>query len=321
MVYNVFNIEEDERKYREFLDSQLFRNASKALTHLETDAGGLTAAEVWQEVENLLVDLRTTDADDREDMVSLLYSKVKRRVRIIRRDDESAAPRTDAEVERTTTCVLYCLALRLEATTRKQDENPHNDLLDELVDELIRMHHPVLAMLYHEIKTQGDKNERRNKVVPELDPLKVEDKRKADLLKVVNHYANRIMKDVEYKRRDAFSLFWDKVMEDDRICQLLMEFVPISGDEHKELGITYNAKAMFNIYGMLLKRGVFSGVKGPTPLAKRLTEHEDCDKLKMVSAKYEYFNTESVGIDSQFDAMSGDMKEHVAHTIQECLRE
>lgn len=44
MKFKTFDIEEDNKRYREFLRSLQFRYATKAITHYETEDGGLTPA-------------------------------------------------------------------------------------------------------------------------------------------------------------------------------------------------------------------------------------------------------------------------------------
>ena len=46
MKFKTFSIQEDNARYREFLKSPQFRYATKAITHYEYEAGGLTPAEV-----------------------------------------------------------------------------------------------------------------------------------------------------------------------------------------------------------------------------------------------------------------------------------
>ena len=316
MVYNGLTLEEDTKKYREFLKSQIFRNASSILTHIETDNGGLTAAEIWEEVDGLIKELRRTEPEDREALVSHLYSKTRRKVQDICRDGKTQK-REIPEIEQTVTCILYCLALRLEATCKEAESNPHNDLLDALVEELIRLDHPILPLLHKGIKAAGDKYENKagRELIVEHDLLKIGDGWKEQLGVVFDHYADRISNFVDSGHREKFDALWKTFIEDTMVSQLMKDYVPIKGDEHKELDIQYNAKALFNIYGLLYRKGFFTGINGETPLAKKLTEHYDCETGNLVSAKYEYFKSDQAGIKPQFDTLDGDMYSHIMNII------
>ena len=299
------------------MKTQLFRNASRTLTRLETEVGGLTAAEVWIEVQELIGDLRTLDADDRDIMVSEFYTNTRRKVRAIKRDGREVI-RPDEDVERTVTCIFYCLALCLEATTKDQEHNPHNNLLNALVEEMIRLDHPILEDLHKGIKEDGDRFESRagRELIEEKDPLQAEDEWTPKLERVFKHYADRMWQYVESSHREAFNRLWDILLTDLRASQAMRQPKPVAGDEHKELGINYNAKALFNIYGMLFRRGFFvASIRGETPLAAKLTEHYDCDTNKNTTAKYEYFKSEMNGIRDQFRGMDPDVENYVIGLI------
>lgn len=318
MVFNGFTNEEDTRKYREFLKSQFFRNSVRTLTSLETDMDGLTPAEIWTEVEHLINELRKTEPEDRELLVSHLHSLTRRNVQVIRRDGQEVK-RTDSDVDRTETCIFYCLALILEATSRDERENPHHYLLDALVKKMMEIDHPILPQLHKGIKGDGEMFEERagRELIKEDDPLKVADKWTETLRKVFDHYANRMYSYVKRERRHEFDALWKAFANDGMVSELMKENVPIKGDEQKELETGYNAKALFNIYGLLFRQGFFSGIRGETPLAKELTEHEDPETKNTVIAKYEYFKSDQAGIKPQFNALDRDMYEHIMKMITE----
>jgi len=321
MVYKTLTLEEDSREFRRFMKTQLFRNASRTIARLETDAGGLTAAEVWTEVENLLGELRSLDAADRDIMVSQFYTNEKRRVHEIERDGHKVFREKD-DVERTVTCIFYCLALMLEATTKDQPNNPHNDLLDALVEMMIDMDHPILADLHKGIKEDGDKFEKRagRELIEEHDPLEVEDEWLPQLRKVVEHYANRMYKHVERSHQAWYNTFWNQMLSDGIFIQTMKEPKLVAGDEHKELEVKFNAKCLFNIYGMLYRRGFFVGtIKGETPLAKHVTEHYDSETNDKTKAKYEYFKSEGERIANQFKGMTADVEQHVLKTLKSIM--
>lgn len=317
MRYDTLSMEEDSRRYREFMRTQLFRNVCRTLTRLETEEGGLTPAEVWHEVELIINELRGMEAEDREVMVSQMVTNLRRKLKVIVRD-EVTVTRNGEQLDRTLTCILYCLALRLEATTKRQEENPHNDLLNALVEELGHINHPCLPLLYYYILADGERNERRMQTVPEENPLIIHDVWAQQMGVVVNHYADRMWPMVCRERREAFSRFWERALGDSVFSSLLRIRKNIAGDEHRELGVDYNSTFIFNLYGVLYKHGFFQAdrVRGWNSLAKGVSGHQDREKGKEVMAKQEYFKCMEIGVSSQFCAMSADQMEH----IEELLR-
>ena len=322
MLYETLSIEEDTNRYRKFIKLPLFRNASRTLRQQETDAGGLTPAEVWTEVENLLSEMRTIMPEDREVMVAQMVGNVKRRVRSIRRDGEEVQ-RTEDEINRTVTCIFYCLALVFEATSKDANSNPHNDLLDAMVEEMIRMNNPVLEPLHAGIKADGTKFESRegHELIEENDPMVVEDEWSENLNRLIDYYADRVWRMVKLERKDAFNSFWEKVKANSQLSATLRKKCNVKGDEHKELGFDYNAKCIFNIYGMLYRKGFFVGsIKGETPLAKQVTGHYDKDTGDEVFARYEYFKHDQEGIATQFSGMPEDVGNIIVELIKTILK-
>ena len=107
------------------------------------------------------------------------------------------------------------------------------------------------------------------------------------------------------------------MIEDPVIVAMMREDRGINGDERDELGVAYNAKAIFNIFGMLFKRDFFTGIKGYEPLAKAVTGHYDSETQKKVYAKAEYFKPEQVGIGRQFLGFGGDLAAMIVKKINE----
>ena len=309
MKFKTFSIEEDNKRYREFLSSPQFRYATKAITHYETEDGGLTPAEVWHEVDELFAYLKGVDAGDHADMVVQLFSQERRRLKTLERDEESITL-AGGQMERTLTTVFYCMALRLERTCKVQANNPHNELIDAIALELARIHHPVLALLHYTINKDGDIYEARTgKQMSELDPMREDENWEVALKRVLDHYSNRMWKMVERGHRDRYNQFWDALIEDSVIVAMMREDKSVKGDESEELGVKYNAKAIFNIFGMLYKRDFFTGINGWKPLAKAVSEHYDTKTQKQVHGRVDYFEAqEQVGIEPQFRGMSDDVK-------------
>ena len=317
MKFKTFDIEEDNKRYREFLSSPQFRYATKAITHYETEDGGLTPAEVWHEVDELFAYLKGVDAEDHADMVVQLFSQERRRLKNLERDGETMTLEGE-QMERTLTTVFYCMALRLERTCKVQAKNPHNDLIDAIVEELARIHHPVLALLHYTINQDGDIYEAKTgKTMGELDPMTEDEHWEVALKRVFDHYSNRMWPKVELTHREQYNQFWDSLIEDSVVVAMMREGNGVKGDECKDLGVAYNAKAIFNIFGMLYQRDFFTGINGWEPLAKAVTEHYDSETKKQVHAKAEYFKAfEQVGIKPQFQGMGSDLAERILKMIK-----
>ena len=315
MKFKTFDIEEDNKRYREFLQSPQFRYATKAITHYETNEGGLTPAEVWHEVDELFAYLKTVEAEDHADMVVQLFSQERRRLKTLERDDESATLDQD-QMARTLTTVFYCMALRLERTSKEPAKNPHNDLIDAITLELARIHHPVLALLHYTINRDGDIYEAKSgKKMGELDPMREDEDWKVSLERIFDHYSNRMWKHVERKRQDRYNRFWNAMIVDTVIVAMMQEDKGVKGDEQKELGVKYNAKAIFNIFGMLYKREFFRNINGYEPLAKAVSEHYDSDSNDKVYAKAEYFKPEQSGTLPQFLGFGKDLMERIVNMM------
>ena len=312
MKFKTFDIEEDNKRYREFLSSPQFRYATKAITHYETNDGGLTPAEVWHEVDELFAYLKGVEAEDHADMVVQLFSQERRRLKNLERDGETLTLGND-QMERTLITVFYCMALRLERTSKVQENNPHNDLIDAIAAELARIHHPVLPLLHYTINKDGDVYEARTgKTMSELDPMAEDETWEVALKHVFDHYSNRMWSKVERSHQERYNKFWDSMIKDSVIVAMMRENRSVKGDEHEELGVTYNAKAIFNIFGMLYKRNFFRGISGWEPLAKAVSEHYDGKTKNQVHAKSEYFKaTEQVGIAPQFRGFGNDLVERI----------
>ena len=311
MKFKTFSIEEDNKRYREFLSSPQFRYATKAITHYETNDGGLTPAEVWHEVDELFAYLKSVEAENHADMVVQLFLQERRRLKSIERDEETLALSPE-QMERTLTTVFYCMALRLERTCKVQKKNPHNDLIDAIVEELGRIHHPVLALLHYTINKDGDIQEAKTgKKMSELDPMREDEDWKVTLERIFNHYSERMWKHVERSHRERYNQFWDALIEDDVIVAMMQEGTCVKGSEEKELDVKYNAKAIFNIFGLLYNRDFFTGIKGAKPLAIAVTEHYDSETGKQVHAKAEYFKPEQEGILPQFHGFGNDLMERI----------
>ena len=311
MAFKGFDIEEDDSKFRQFMQSEQFKAACKGVRKYEEQAEGLTPAEVWHEVDLILADLKTLEAEDRDTYMEQVLVRERRRLSQMEREGK-IWDRTREQVKRSLTCIFYCLALRLERTSRKQSANPHNELINAIVEMLVEMRDPVLPLLYKCIKDEGDRMETKSgRKMDELNPL-AEDEEWADQWrKVANHYANRLYNSVKPERREEYNRVWTALEEDERVSAIMQKSSPLKGDEQKELEVNYNAKAMFNILGLMYQREFFSGFGGLNPFAIKATEHYDKDTNEKRRARRDYFNPEGINIGQQFVGLTADEINHV----------
>ena len=311
MAFKGFDIEEDDSKFRQFMQSEQFKAACKGLRKYEEQAEGLTPAEVWHEVDMILADLKTLEAENRGTYMEEVLVRERRRLSQIEREGK-IWDRTREQVKRSLTCIFYCLALRLERTSRNQSANPHNELIDAIVEMLEEMRDPVLPLLYKCIKDEGDRMETKSgRKMDELNPLAEDEEWSGQWRKVANHYANRLYNSVKLDRREEYNCVWTALEEDERVSAIMQKFSPLKGDEHKELEVNYNAKAMFNILGLMYRMEFFSGFGGLKPFATKTTEHYDKETNKKVNAKREYFDPEGVNIEQRFVGLTADEINHV----------
>lgn len=281
----------------------------------EEQAEGLTPAEVWHEVDLILADLKTLEAEDRGTYMEQVLVRERRRLSQMEREGK-IWDRTREQVKRSLTCIFYCLALRLERTSRKSSANPHNELIDAIVEMLVEMRDPVLPLLYKCIKDEGDRMEAKSgRKMDELNPLAEDEDWASQWRKVANHYANRLYDSVKLDRKEEYNRVWTALEEDERVSAIMQKSSPLKGDEHKELEVNYNAKAMFNILGLMFHRGFFSGFGGLDPFATKATEHYDKDTNEKVRARKEYFNPEAINIKPQFVGLTADEINYVKKLI------
>ena len=113
------------------------------------------------------------------------------------------------------------------------------------------------------------------------------------------------------ERREEYNRVWTALEEDERVSAIMQKDLPLKGDEHKELEVKYNAKALFNIIGLMFHMGCFSGFGGLDPFAAKATQHYDKETNVKRRARRDYFNPEGVNIEQQFVGLTADEINHV----------
>lgn len=312
MAFNSFSEEESDRKFREFMKSEQFKASCNALRKFEQSEGGLSPEEVWNEVNILIDNLKTVDAKDRDTYVVHLIGHERRRVERIKRD-EITLHRNGDQIRRSLTCIFYCLALRLAQACKDSSRHPHIELIDSIAKMLIDLNDPILPLLYKEINDEGDRREAASgHEIDEFDPLAPDEDWTVQVRKVVDHYGERIHKYVSKDMADEYFRIWNELFSDERIIQILRPNAkPLTCSEHETLGVDYNAKALFNILGLINKQGFFPFFKGADPFARAATEHYHPDTKKRVRAKKEYFTPDNLNIKPSYIGLKPDEIEYV----------
>lgn len=322
--YQGFNLEEDKSRYRKFMHSMQFKAVSKAIQEYETENDGLTPAEVWDEVDKLIEDLRTLEADDRDSYITQLFNQERRRLKVIERDGDIVEGRGREQLDRSLTCVFYCLSLRLERACRNSDENPHSDLIDAIVGYLARISdEDLLVCLHKKIKDEGDRLEKKaGHEIEEFDELGCADEAEdwsQQWGKVAEHYAQKLYRYVSSDMQDAYNNLWNELKTDNLVAACMKQSVPLKGDESKSLGIEYNAKAMFNLLGLIYSKGFFKEFRGVNSFAKAATAHYD-ENGKQVQSRSEYFTPEKINVRADLIGLSSDQIDYIKKLINRNLK-
>jgi len=304
---------------RELTKDYLYRITAKALANLEAYPNGFSPAEIWMHTRNFLSELGTVDKESRKAFLQELSHTYHMKLSQIERNGTTIC-RSKDEVDATMTCIFYCAQLRLFSSSSSYEDNPNSALIDELTEAMAIMNHPILKVMYCVVKEEEEAYARLYGEEPFIlsDPFEeynpVSD---SDIERVCNHYAQRIERYLDKDHVEAFFSLWEKILDDEKICEALKEDRTVSGDEHIELNTVFNAKLLFNIYGMLFRRGFFvSSIRGETPLAALLTTHYDISKGKKVKAIYSYFRSESAVVKKQFIGSAEDVMDSIIRLIE-----
>ena len=100
-------------------------NALHAIWRVESDCGGLTSQEVWNETEWLREEMLKTKREYRQHMVETLYLNLKRKY-----------TEKTTNVDKTIMCVMMLFADRLITAKKDQSQNPNKEIIRRIVMEL-----------------------------------------------------------------------------------------------------------------------------------------------------------------------------------------
>ena len=291
----------------DYADDVQYENAVFAIGRIETDRGGLSINEIWDETEKLR-ELMLRTSPEKRDTVIIAYASQK----LLKKYENR---------KRTLMCILTMFALRLiKASKTPKDENPHVGIIRAIVrllnyyaikdDQLME----DLRELINTIDTDGDRNEARGKVVEfDDDILSSDDGWRSELRSIVELYKKKADEaDIiqHGPEGDAFDRVWEALLNDD-------EFV--AEMKLPSLGQNFNLLLLFNVYGLMFPWAYNTKVKGAKSLAKTIGyNHNSRNKDKCYSK--DYFNIYEIG-KLKKGIKSQHMLKHIRDIINSCKTE
>ena len=258
----------DSSKAHDFLKDVQYQNAVFAIRQIETDRGGLTLRQIWEETEKLRERLIGVEGELRDCyLIDWLPDPVKAY------KDISENPM------RTQMCVLILFALRLIKAERDQAKNPHAPIIEaivRLVGERAKEEASLmedLCKLIRVIDQDGDANEAKGKVVEFGVDILANDKEWSEQLRTIVEWYKQKAYEAGIVASggpgELFETIWEVLLQDDWF---------VTEMSHPSLGQSFNLKLLFNIYGMIFRRmpSVYyaSKIRGGQSLAKCIGEKE-----------------------------------------------
>ena len=268
----------DSPKAHDFLKDVQYQNAVFAIRRIETDRGGLTLREIWEETENLRERLLGVEHELRDSyLIDCLPSPVKAY------KDISENPL------RTQMCVLILFALRLIKAERDQEKNPHRELIQaiaRLVGERAKEEAELmddLRELMQTINQDGDANEAKGKVVEFGVDILQQKNWSEELRTIVERYKKEAYEADIIADEALFESIWEALLRDEWF---------VSRMSQKSLGQSFNLKLLFNVFGMIFRRmpSVYytSEIRGGQSLARSIGKKEGGKPYSK-----EYFNDQT----------------------------
>lgn len=273
----------DSSKAHDFLKDVQYQNAVFAIRQIETDRGGLTLRQIWEETEKLRERLIGVEKELRDSyLIDWLPDPVKAY------KDISENPM------RTQMCVLILFALRLIKAERDQAKNPHRELIRaivRLVGERAKEEASLmedLCKLMRTIDQDGDANEAKGKVVEfGVDILAPDKEWSEQLREIVELYKGKAYEAgivAEGALGKLFETEWEVLLQDDWF---------VAEMRHPTLGQPFNLKLLFNFFGMIYRSvpSVYDTwkIKGGQSLARTIGYNPNARGKNKCYSK-EYFN-------------------------------
>ena len=274
----------DNPTAHDFLKDVQYQNALFAVRQIETDRGGLTLQEIWEETEKLRERLIEVERELRDCyLIDWLPDPVK------------AYGTLSKHPVRTQMCVLVLFALRLIKAERDQEKNPHAPIIEaivRLVGERAKEDDALmedLCKLMQTIDQDGDANEAKGKVVEFGVDILANDKEWSEQLRaIVELYKGKAYEAgiIAYGAANEalFEAIWEALLQDDWF---------VAEMRHQTLNQPFNLKLLFNVYGMIYRSlpAVYntSKVKGGQSLANTIGYNPQARGKNKCYSK-DYFN-------------------------------
>lgn len=273
----------DSSKAHDFLKDVQYQNAVFAIRRIETDRGGLTLRQIWEETEKLRERLIGVEGELRDCyLLDWLPNPVK------------AYEGSSTNPVRTQMCVLILFALRLIKAERDQAKNPHRELIRaivRLVGERAKEEASLmedLCKLMRTIDQDGDANEAKGKVVEfGVDILAPDKEWSEQLREIVERYKGKAYEAgiIAYGAANEarFEAIWEALLQDDWF---------VAEMRHPTLEQPFNLKLLFNVYGMIYRcaRVIYTlKIRGGQSLAKAFGENPNATGKNKPYSK-DYFN-------------------------------
>ena len=258
------NNEMQTQKAHDFLKDVQYQNAVFAIRQIETDRGGLTLREIWEETEKLRERLLGVEGELRD---SYLIDWLP--------NPEKAYGGTSKHPVRTQMCVLILFALRLIKAERDQEKNPHREIIRaivRLVGERAKQEAALmedLRRLIRVIDQDGDANEAKGKVVEFGVDILQQKNWSEELRTIVERYKKEAYEAGIIANKALFESIWEALLQDNWL---------VAEMRAPSLEQPFNLRLLFNVYGMIFRRvpSVYyaSKIRGGQSLAKRIGEKE-----------------------------------------------
>ena len=258
------NNEMQTQKAHDFLKDVQYQNAVFAIRQIETDRGGLTLREIWEETEKLRERLLGVEGELRD---SYLIDWLP--------NPEKAYGGISKHPVRTQMCILILFALRLIKAERDQEKNPHREIIRaivRLVGERAKQEAALmedLRRLIRVIDQDGDANEAKGKVVEFGVDILQQKNWSEELRTIVERYKKKAYEAGIIANKALFESIWEALLQDNWF---------VAEMRAPSLGQSFNLRLLFNVYGMIFRRvpSVYyaSKIRGGQSLAKRIGEKE-----------------------------------------------
>lgn len=258
----------DLNEARDLMDETLYVNALHAIWRVESDCGGLTSQEVWNETEWLREEMLKTKREYRQHMVETLYLNLKRKY-----------TEKTTNVDKTIMCIMMLFADRLITTKKDQSQNPNKEIIRRIVMVLCSkikddadLKKDMATMLALMDKA-GTENEEKDRMIPwGLDILADDPDWSIQLKAVFKKYADMADPLIQGHLLVSFGALWDELAEDSQFAAEM---------KTSTLGQNFNLQLLFNVYGLLhpnfynTKVGIATIAKtvGANPNARGVNKH------------------------------------------------